>query len=52
MPMPKYKTKCYLCKKYKFIGRGYKICRDCALGIKASNQKEREDNVKTFMKKM
>ena len=50
--MPKYKTKCYLCKKYKFIGRGYKICRDCALGIKASNQKEREDNVKTFMKKM
>ena len=50
--MPKYKTKCKLCKTYKFIGRGYYICRDCALGIKAKNEKARKDNISNFMEKI
>ena len=50
--MVNYKTKCPLCKKYKFIEKGYQICRDCALRIKERNKKEKEENVTSFMKKL
>lgn len=52
MAMPKYKTKCKKCNKYKFIGKGFYICRDCALEIKAKNEKKRADTISDFMVNM